>query len=224
MSWPAVHGTAVGNFAMYELCDRAIDGGHCGLYMPGTFIKVHERSWKFYCQIHWPAVCVSDPGAVSLMHEMHGTDKDCWPNLGCGARIVPWKQPLKVLEIRMNDGSWQALRAVRVPERLDYLIQKNMFEWHRAADKVTLEEIQSVVPLRSQAVHRLTVPGASWFDVQEWINNGKPTLSADGWTEICKIIAQKGDGSALAPIYDLCCQMLAGRGNRGSQNKIPSVR
>ena len=118
----------------------------------------------------------------------------------------------------MADDTWRAVIAEPVPWQLDAHIQCDMFEWNQAADRVTLEDILKVVPLTSQVVQRTTAPGVSRYDIQEWIAKGKPTLTAEGWLKICKLITQK-DYRVLGPIHRLCCQMLRPRSG-SSQNRI----
>ncbi len=124
----------------------------------------------------------------------------------------------------MNNGVWRALRAQPVPQQIDDLIQDNMFAWHQAADKVTLDDLEKVVPLMSQVVHRTTAPGVSWFDTKEWIDKGRPALRAEEWAKICKTIAERDESRTLGPIHEMCVQMLTGRGSGRCQNKISRIR
>eukprot|EP00975_Prorocentrum_lima_P055198 11573443-Prorocentrum_lima.AAC.1 len=59
------------------------------------------------------------------MKEKSTPNIDQWPKVGCGARFVPWaKGASLVAEIKMPDGTWEALMADRFPEQLHDEIRK----------------------------------------------------------------------------------------------------
>ena len=108
----------------------------------------------------------------------------------------------------MPDGSWQAIRAERLPQQLDDKITEVIFEWHEASGRVTADEILKAVPTMFPETHATGVPGVSKFDVRDWINKGEPTLTQSGWVALCDIIARK-NVKDLGIISKLCHKMAA---------------
>ena len=194
---------------MYDICARKVGDEHCGIYMPGQYWNQVGASSKFTCCIQWPFVCEKDPEMAATMVEKYGTNMDTWPQPGCGAMVVPWAHgPAKIIELRMSDGTRQAIRAERLPQQLDDEIKEVIFEWHEAAGRITAEEILEAVPTTFPTTYPTNVPGVSKFDVQDWINKGKPTLTASGWVALCELIAQK-NVKDLGFILELCHRMAA---------------
>eukprot|EP00975_Prorocentrum_lima_P065747 12905262-Prorocentrum_lima.AAC.1 len=56
--------------------------------------------WRFYCDVDWTVLenegqtDPSDKNSVivwyNYMKEKHSANVGCWPQVGCGARFLPW--------------------------------------------------------------------------------------------------------------------------------------
>eukprot|EP00975_Prorocentrum_lima_P011876 2526335-Prorocentrum_lima.AAC.1 len=52
-------------------------------------------------------MCIRDS-----MKEKYSEKVEAWPEIGCGARFVPWARGASmVMEVQMSDGSWEAFMA-----------------------------------------------------------------------------------------------------------------
>ena len=194
-------------FNLYDCCTRKIGDEFCGIYMPSLYWDRPDGKWKFWCRIQWAKVCEKDPATAKIMVDKYGDNVKAWPQPGCGAKFVPWANgPTKVIELLMPDGTWQALRAERLPEQLDDKIKGVLHEWHEAAGRVTPEEIQKAIPMVHPETYKTEVPGVSRFDVKDWINKGMPTLKESGWVALCELIASK-NVKDLGFIIELCQKM-----------------
>jgi hypothetical protein len=197
------HNDMAKDFLMYHIC------AHCGSYMPAHYWFQAINRWKFKCHIQWPVVCEKDPTVAATMVEKYGDNMDTWPQPGCGCKYRPWPAgPTKIIELKMPDGSWQAIVAESLPQQLVDEIKKVLFEWHDASGRVTADEILKAVPTMFPQTHATGVPGVSKLDVQDWINKGEPTLTQSGWVALCEVIARE-NVKDLGIISKLCHKMAA---------------
>ena len=199
------HNDMAEGFYLYDICARK----HCGIYMRSDYWLKATNAWRFKCWIQWPVVRGKDPTVAATMVEKYGEDMDKWPQPGCGAKFSPWaKGPSKIIELQMPDGNWQAIRAMRLPQKLDDEIKKVLLEFHEASGQVTAEEILENVPMVFPKTHKTDVPGVSRFDVEDWIKKDSPTLTESGWVALCELIAEKNVAD-LGCILTLCRKMTA---------------
>eukprot|EP00975_Prorocentrum_lima_P051271 10739690-Prorocentrum_lima.AAC.1 len=77
------------------------------------------------------------------MKEKCTTNVDKWPEVGCGARCVPWARGASmVMEMRMTDGTWEAFMAERFPEALDDEIKKVPEAFYLSAQQLEPEALK----------------------------------------------------------------------------------
>ena len=182
---------------------------HCGVYMPSFYWARKGTNWQFKCEVDFDQIEKQDPKLYKQIAEsLQDVPKEQWKDLACtcGAKFIPWAcGASKVVEIRV-EGVWHALLAERLPEELDDEIKKVLFEFHKAMERVTPDDIMKAIPTtfpKTNLCQRSRIPGISRFDFNKWEQDGKPTLLKVGWIALANMIANK-DERNLQNVISMC--------------------
>ena len=127
--------------------------------------------------------------------EKYGPDYTLWPAIGCGARFSPFKRgQSQVAEFKLEDGSWTAFSAERMPQEFDDDIKKVHAEFFRASTFLKPDDLQYIIPITfpmSHIVAGAVFVGIAKYPVDEWIASGEPKITSAGWAKLCMKIATK---------------------------------
>eukprot|EP00975_Prorocentrum_lima_P049323 10319612-Prorocentrum_lima.AAC.1 len=81
------------------------------------------------------------------MKEQYSANVERWPEVGCGARFVPWARGASmVVEMQMIDRTWAAFMADRFPDVLEKEIQKVREAFYLTVQKLEPEELRETLP------------------------------------------------------------------------------
>jgi hypothetical protein len=162
----------------FNVCRAKLGSGEtCGHAFPSKlWLQPDKARWKFKCQVDWQELInahMAHPGDEMLMMWVRqlktkfGDDLAGWPKIGCGAKFVPWgKGPSIVLELKLEDGSFEAFAADRIPTILDDEIKKAKAHFYMAAKTLTPQQLKDVIPMQFPITHvvdQATFPGALGF-------------------------------------------------------------
>ena len=95
----------------------------------------------------------------------------------------------------MDDGSWTAFAAERMPQELDDEIKKIHAEFFKASTFLKLEDLQDIIPITFPMTHIVEgadFVGSAKYPMDQWIASGEPKITSAGWAKLCINIATKG--------------------------------
>ena len=125
---------------------------------------------------------------TTSMCEQHGSDYKLWPRIECGARFSPFKRgESQVAELRLEDGSWTAFSAERMPHILDDEIKKAHAEFYKASTFLCADDLQDIIPITFPMTHVLTGPdfvGIAKYPIDDWVASGEPKITSAGWANM----------------------------------------
>ena len=132
-----------------------------------------------------------------------GEDWRAWPKIGCGAKFVPYKKgKSRAIELKLDDGTWEAFLADRLPKNLDDEIKRVHADFYKAAEKCTAAELIETIPVTFPMTHLFKeFPGIAKYPVDQWEREGELVLDQAGWCKICLKIAEK-DMTNLGMIFE----------------------
>ena len=120
------------------------------------------------------------------MVEAYGRNWKSWPQIGCGARFIPWARGASIiLELKCGD-SWMAMAAVRPPPILLDEIFRVRYEFALRLDAMTPSQIQQVMPICFPMSYLIDgrdgkFPGIAKFPVDQWEAEGRPIFDEAAW-------------------------------------------
>ena len=92
----------------------------------------------------------------------------------------------------MEDGSWQAIMAERLPQELDDVIKGHHADFYKAMSGLTPEQLLDTIPMSFPMTYLVEgFPCIARYPVDEWIDNGEPYLSTVGWCKLCMKVADR---------------------------------
>ena len=162
--------------------------------------------WRFYCNVDWSKLvsaaescreAKNNPLKKWTMHlcMKYGEDFSRWPAHGCGAKFTPWKRgESQVAELRLDDGTWTAFSADRMPTELDDEIKRVHAEFFKASQFVTPDDLKYVIPMTFPMTNVLEgddFVGIARYPIDQWMANGEPKITVTGWIKLCIKIATK---------------------------------
>ena len=117
--------------------------------------------------------------------------------------MIPFKKKKsRAIEIKLDDGTWEAFLADRLPKNLDDEIKKVHADFYKAAEKCTAAELFDTTPVTFPMTHLYEeFPGIAKYPVDKWEREGNLVLDAKGWCKICLKIAEK-DMDNLGTIFE----------------------
>ena len=147
------------HISLYNVCRaRAADQTTCGLAYPSKLWKQAPLgAWTFYCGVDWSKlVSAAEPfeegnplkNWTTHLVKKIGEDFNKWPAIGCGTKSMPSKSgEWQVAELRLEDGTWTAFSADRMPTDLDDEMKRAHAELYKASQHVTPEDLKDVIPM-----------------------------------------------------------------------------
>ena len=186
---------------MFNICRAKLNEREsCGCTMPAAFWhQPNKQAWKFYCRMDWE-VLVNAGGWdeapehvkswASNMVAAYGRDWKTWPQVGCGAKFVPWSRGASIiLELKCGD-TWRAMMAVRPPPILLDEIFKVRYEFALRLNAMTPGQIQKVMPMCFPMTYPIDgndgmFPIVAKFPVDQWIEERQPVFDEASWCALC---------------------------------------
>ena len=172
----------------------------CGITMPAAFwSRPNKNGWRFYCRMDWEVLVQAGawdgaPDHVKMwaanMVEAYGRNWKSWPQIGCGARFIPWARGASIiLELKCGD-TWMAMAAVRPPPILLDEIFRVRYEFALRLDAMTPSQIQQVMPICFPMSYLIDgrdgkFPGIAKFPVDQWVKDGRPIFDEAAWCTLC---------------------------------------
>jgi hypothetical protein len=188
----------------------------CGLYMPAKFWRRNHPEYtasgqKWYCGVQWDDVEKAFPGTKARMANEYGA----LPEVGCGAKYVPYARgQAMVLEVKIN-GGWHAFLADLMPEVLCDEIDKVKASFHKNVMKMTPQQLQSSIPVVCPKVHPVEGQCHQWlgrFPVEDYKESGGVVLDSRGWWLFAQCVASQ-DPVAMASLFQVASRKLDEFGN-----------
>ena len=204
------------NWRMFNCCRAKVvtntnESESCGCAMPAAFwSQPNKATWKFYCKMDWEVLVNAGcwDGApehvknwASNMVKAYGRDWKMWPQVGCGARFVPWSRGASIiLELKCGD-SWRAMMAVRPPPILLDEIFRVRYEFAVRLNAMSPDQIQKVMPICFPMNYVIDgrdghFPGIAKFPVDQWIKEGRPIFDTASWCALCIHLVKSAGGGA----------------------------
>ena len=140
---------------------------------------------------------------ASNMMAMYGRDWKMWPQVGCGAKFVPWSRgPSTILELQCGN-SWIAMVAERCPPILLDEIYKVRYEFALSLNAMSPEEIQQVMPICFPMNYLIDgrdgqLPGIARFPVDKWEAEGRPVFDDAAWCALCIHVVETMRSGSMA--------------------------
>ncbi len=142
---------------LYNVCRAKMSNGcTCGLAFPAKMWTQTPGTWKFFCKVDWAslvdaALTMDDDSHIRkyavMMVERHGEDFNKWPAIRCWAKFFPWRRGASIVaELQMDDGTWEAFMADRLPTELDDEIKKCRADFVKASKMMDPAEVQALMP------------------------------------------------------------------------------
>ena len=90
--------------------------------------------------------------------------------------FVPWKtERSMVVEVKCDDGTWNALAIDRLPAQLGDEIKKHRVAFHMAAKNLTPDEVNDLIPISFPITHNVEgFAGVAQCTLEEWDEMGCP--------------------------------------------------
>ena len=181
----------------------------CGLAFPSKlWLQPNKARWQYRCRVDWKALIEegskeevkndsSHPVTrwIANLSKEYGDDIAKWKAIGCDSKFVPYAKGMStVVEMRLEDDTWTAFAAERMPQELDDAIKGKTAEFHMAYKKLSPEELKAVIPVCFPMTHQIDpeiMPGIARYPVDDWEHEGEPCFDTKSWIKLCIKVANQ---------------------------------
>ena len=145
---------------------------------------------------------------VDGMTDRHG-ELDKWPSLGCRCKFFPWaKGASMVVELKLDDDTWTAIMAERMPSTLDNAIKGHHAKFYMSIGKLSPETLFEKIPIGFPMTHQVKgFPGIALYPVEEFERHGELMITEVGWCKMAMKVAEN-DMEHLEGVFTVAKKIL----------------